>query len=118
MSTLHDGLFALGMNRSQSASHSGFSTHRNGNPALAVKRAIVVSNKACSPLDHPRSYPGNGAWCTERNESERRGCLDGREDSIASENAGLGAQVDGMEPLVEAEYIGWEYGPADNLDAN
>jgi hypothetical protein len=105
------------MKRSQGASHSGFSTHRNGNPALAVKRATLVSNKACSPFDHPGSYPGKGAWFAERNESERRGRLDGREDCVASENAGLGARDDGTEPPVEGD-IGWEYGPTDNVDAN
>ena len=117
MSTLRDGLLAFGMNRSHSASHSGFSTHRNGNPALAVKRATVVSNKACSPLDHAGSYPGKGAWC-ERTESERQGRLDGREDCVESEKAGLGARVDGTDPLVDGEYIGWKYGPTDKEDEN
>jgi hypothetical protein len=105
------------MNRSQSDIHSGFSTHRNGNPALAVKRAIAVSNNACSPFDHPASYPGKDAWCTERNDLERRSRLDGRDDCVVSENAGLGARVDGTEPLVEDEYIDWEKEPtADNGD--
>jgi hypothetical protein len=96
------------MNRSQSDIHSGFSTHRNGNPALAVKRATAVSNNACSPFNHPVSYPGKDAWCTERNELERRGRLGGRDDRVASENGGLGARVDGTEPLIEGEYIGGE----------
>jgi hypothetical protein len=104
------------MNRSQSDIHSGFSTHRNGNPALAVRRATAVSNNACSPLDHPASYPGKDAWCTARNDLERRGCLDSRDDCVASENAGLGARVDGTEPPIEGEYIGWEQELTDNND--
>jgi len=105
------------MNRSQRASHSGFSTHRNGNPALAVKHATDVSNRACSPFDHPGSYPGKGAWFTERNESERQACLDGREDCVTSEYAGLGARVDGTEPPVECGYIDWDK-PRDDVDVN
>ena len=105
------------MNRSQRASHSGFSTHWNGNPALAVKRATDVLNRACSPFDHPRSYPGKAAWFTERNESERRARLDGREDCVASENAGLGARVDGTELLVEGGYIDWDE-PRDDVVVN
>lgn len=107
---------ALGKNRSQIDIHSGFSTHRIGNPALAVKRAIAVSNNACSPFDHPASYPGKDAWCTARNDVERRGRLDGRDDCVASENAGLGARVDGTESLVGGEYIGWEQELTDDND--
>ena len=45
--------------------------------------------------------------------------MDGRDDCVASENAGLGARVDGTdstEPLIEGEYIGWEKGPTDDSD--
>jgi len=118
VSTFRDGLFAFGINRSQSACHSGFSTHRNGNPALAIKCATVVSNKACSPFDHLGSNPGKGAWFIERSELEWRGRLGGREDCVASEKTGLTARDDGTEPLFEGEYVEWENRPGDNVDAN
>jgi len=38
---------------------------------------------------------------------------------MTSENAGLGAQVDGNDPLdAKGEYIGWEYRPTESVDAN
>jgi hypothetical protein len=119
VSTFRDGLFAFGRNRSHSASHSGFSTHLKGNPALAVKRAIAVSNRACSPFDHPGSvaYPEKEGW-RESNESERRARLNAREEDVASEKAGLGARVDGNDALVDGGYMGWEYGPTDSVDAS
>lgn len=39
---------------------------------------------------------------------ERRGRLGSCEDCVVSENAGLGARVDGTEPLVAGECIDWE----------
>jgi hypothetical protein len=42
--------------------------------------------------------------------------LDSRDDCVASENAGLGARVDGTEPPIEGEYIGWEQELTDNND--
>jgi len=38
------------------------------------------------------------------------------EKTGASENAGLGAWVDGTEPLAEGGYIDWEYEPRDDID--
>jgi hypothetical protein len=119
VSTLHDGLFALSMNHLHSASHSGFSTHQNGNPVLAVKCAMVVSNNSCSPFDHIGSYTEKGAWC-EQDElaQEWRAHLDGREDCVASENVGLVAQVDGTDSLIKGEYMGLGYGPRDGVDGS
>lgn len=63
------------MNRLHSNSHSGFSTHRNGNPALAVRRATVVSNSARSLFHHVGPQLG-AATRDERNEHKRRSRLD------------------------------------------
>jgi len=37
---------------------------------------------------------------------------------VTSENAGLGARIDGKDPLDDGEYIGWEYRPTESVDAN
>jgi hypothetical protein len=106
------GLFAFGMNRSHSASHSGVSTYRNGIqrwllsvqlqsqtwPALLSIIRIHIPERESGAKEMCQN--GEGAW------------------TPGKKNAGLGAQVDRIDPLVDGEYIGREYGPTDNEDAN
>ena len=46
--TFDEGFFAFEIKRSQIFFHSGFSTHRSGNPALAVSLASPASQSAWS----------------------------------------------------------------------